>query len=587
MNRPEYSLSLDAVICRRCSTVSPIEESHCPSCGADRQGAIFTSNADATAAAPMPAPLDILDLSDSGWLQRLVRRKMLTTYPNFVEPGDLPDAQQRKPARTGIAMLVGSVVASIAAGGYFYSTLDGNIAPPTAEPGISVAGPVHDGAPAAEQARHAASIRPRAESTTAQTVAPASAEVSKASRAPEQQASAARSTIQAAPPPSRTEAQVAPAVSAAPANVPAHDSAPSVAIVVTKPAPVTTTSVAASTGASVVAAAPSIKPAAPVIASAQKTEAREIATPPVAAKPMTQAPTVVSAQKPTPESATPAMAKPVTPAPAAATAQKPEPLAKPVTPAPAAATAQKPEPLAKPMTPAPAVASAQKPEPLAKPMTQSPAIASVQKPEPIAKPMTPAPAIASQQTAAKGKPTTAALEKPAAPAPIAEPLPAAVAHSIAAVQQALASRDLTSARRHMRGLYASLPRSPEIQQLAADLSRQERARDSAMASARSCTANRDAACALRHARRAVALDPRNAQAQSTLRRALAVQNETNTEYFRQASAIPQPTLPAMTFDGRWSAGPRHGATSGSNEASNFTFFGWGVPVISKGRGEAH
>ncbi|SAK52119.1 hypothetical protein AWB75_01647 [Caballeronia catudaia] len=555
MNRPEYSLSLDAVICRRCSTVSPIEESHCPSCGADRQGAIFTSNADATAAAPMPAPLDILDLSDSGWLQRLVRRKMLTTYPNFVEPGDLPDAQQRKPARTGIAVLLGSVVASIAAGGYFYSTLDGNLAPATAEPGISAAGSVHDGASGAEQAPHAALIRSRADSTTAHTGAPASTDVPKASPAPELQASAARevaiaarSTIQAAPPPSRAEAQVAATVFAAPAvpapaNVPAHDIAPSAAIVATKPAPATTT------GASVVAAAPSIKQAAPIAASAQRPEARESTTPPVAAKPMT-------AQTPQ-ESATPATAKPVT----QASAQNPTPRE--------STTLVTASPL------------------IGQPATQAPAVASVQKPEPLAKPMTPAPAVASQQTSAKGKPTTASLEKPAAPAPIAEPLPAAVAHSIAAVQQALAGRDLTSARRHMRGLYASLPRSPEIQQLAADLSRQERARDSAMASARSCAANKDAACALRHARRAVALDPRNAQAQSTLRRALAVQNETNSEYFRQASAIPQPTLPAMTFDGRWSAGTRHGPASGNNDASNVTFFGWGVPIVSKGRGDAH
>lgn len=139
----------------------------------------------------------------------------------------------------------------------------------------------------------------------------------------------------------------------------------------------------------------------------------------------------------------------------------------------------------------------------------------------------------------------------------------------------------------MRGLYASEPRSPEIQQLAAELSRQERARDGAMASARNCAANMDPACALRNARRAVALDPRNGQTQATLRRALAVQNETNTEYFRQASGIPKPTVPAMTFDGRWSAGNRHPAMSGDDDDSRFTLFGAGVPVVSRGRGDAH
>lgn len=538
MNRPEYSLSLDSVICRRCSTVSAAEELTCPACGADRQGAIFTSHAD-TAAARLPAPLDIVDLSDSGWLQRLVRRKMLTSYPNFVEPGDLPDGEPRKPARTGIAMLVGSVLASIAAGGYFYLTLDDNVAPTTPETGISAAGSVHDGAsvaPAAERTRPAALTRSRDD-------APAPANVAKANDAPEAHASAAHdapvaahATTQAAPLPPRIETPVATA------KAPAHDIAPPVTIVATKPAPAPTTSVAASKSASDAAVTPSIKPPAPAIAVAQKPEPRETAA-------FAQTPVVAPAQKPAPLES----ARLPTPVPAIASAQKP------TTPAPVQSTVLA---TAKPSAPA----SAQKPEAPAKPVTQPTANAS-------------------QPASIKNNPTVAALDKPAAS--VTEPLPAAVAHSIAAVQQALANRDLTAARRHMRGLYASLPRSPEIQQLAADVSRQERARDSAMASARSCAANQDPACALRHARRAVSLDPRNAQTQATLRRALAVQNESNTEYFRQASAIPAPTVPAMTFDGRWSAGTRHGAASGENGAPNFTVFGWGVPTVAKGRGDAH
>jgi hypothetical protein len=208
-----------------------------------------------------------------------------------------------------------------------------------------------------------------------------------------------------------------------------------------------------------------------------------------------------------------------------------------------------------------------------------PAKPSTQTPTPVARTTEPP----------RSTPTIAAAEKPAAhPAPpVVDPLPAAVARSIASLQQALANRDLTTARRHMRGLYASEPRSPEIQQLAAELSRQERARDGAMASARNCVANMDAACALRNARRAVSLDPRNGQTQATLRRALAVQNETNTEYFRQASGIPKPIVPTMTFDGRWTAGSRHPAMSGDDDDSRFTLFGLGVPVTSKGRGDAH
>ncbi len=71
MNRPEYLLSLDFVICRRCNTISRAEYDTCPYCGSDRTGAIFTSHAEASAAAaPMREPvdeqLDYTDLRDTG-----------------------------------------------------------------------------------------------------------------------------------------------------------------------------------------------------------------------------------------------------------------------------------------------------------------------------------------------------------------------------------------------------------------------------------------------------------------------------------------------------------------------------------------
>ncbi|WP_248321462.1 hypothetical protein [Caballeronia sp. Sq4a] len=165
----------------------------------------------------------------------------------------------------------------------------------------------------------------------------------------------------------------------------------------------------------------------------------------------------------------------------------------------------------------------------------------------------------------------------------------AVARNIVAVKQALAAHDLTAARRHMRGLYANQALSPEIQQLAADVARQERARDSAMANARSCSVKQEPACAVRNARRAVALDPRNPQTQTLLRQATAAQAEANTAYFRQASALPAPMPAAMTFDGRWSAAGRHVATASQQDRSpsTFTIFGLGVPTVAKGRGDAH
>jgi hypothetical protein len=567
MNRPEYSLSLDSVICKRCNTVSPAEEDTCPSCGADRQGAIFTSRAETRAPVPVPAQLDIVDWDDSHWLQRLVRRRMLTSYPNFIEPGDAQE-QRRKSAHTTIAVLVSGVVASIAVGGYFYARLDDNAPPVSDDPGISVAGSVRDrasGAQGADVARHASLMRSKADPASAQAGTSASAAaIAKANHAREEHAVASPSVPVAAR--ATTEApSVAPRVE------------PRVVVAASTPASAST----------LAAAAPVKPPSVPVVARAT-TEAPSVA-------PRVE-PRVVAAASTPASASTLAAAAPARPpmpdAPVAhVTANPPSPgiassaavvVAKPATPN---TTTSTPVAAAAPSikTGTPVIASMQKPEPrVSTTLTAAapvPAKPSTQTPTPVARTTEPP----------RSTPTIAAAEKPAAhPAPpVVDPLPAAVARSIASLQQALANRDLTTARRHMRGLYASEPRSPEIQQLAAELSRQERARDGAMASARNCVANMDAACALRNARRAVSLDPRNGQTQATLRRALAVQNETNTEYFRQASGIPKPIVPTMTFDGRWTAGSRHPAMSGDDDDSRFTLFGLGVPVTSKGRGDAH
>ncbi|WP_250512358.1 hypothetical protein [Caballeronia sp. INDeC2] len=589
MNRPEYSLSLDSVICQRCNTVSPAEEDTCPSCGADRQGAIFTSRAETRASVPVPAQLDIVDWDDSHWLQRLVRRRMLTSYPNFIEPGDAQE-QRRKSAHTAIAVLVGGVVASIAVGGYFYARLDDNAPPASDDPGISVAGSVRDrasAAPGADAARFASLMRSKADSTNAQAVVPASsssAATAKTNHARDEHASASPGVAVAARAATETTPLVAPRVVAASAAAsvstlaaiapakPSMPSAPTAHFAAIAPH-VEPRGAAASTPASVstqaaIAPAKASMPAAPtahVAAVAPRVE------PHIAAA---SAPALVSTlaatapAKPSMPPATTAHATVSPPSPSMASSAAVA-SAKPATASPAASTAT-------------SVAAA---APKIKPIVASAQTAAAPLP---AKPATQAP-VARTTEAPRSTPTIAAAEKPAArpTAPAAEPLPPAIARNIASVQQALAARDLTSARRQMRGLYASEPRSPEIQQLAAELSRQERVRDGAMTNARTCAANMDPACALRNARRAVALDPRNGQAQATLRRALAVQNETNTEYFRQASGIPKPIVPTMTFDGRWSAGPRHPAMSGDDDDSRFTLFGLGVPVVSKGRNDAH
>jgi hypothetical protein len=68
---------------------------------------------------------------------------------------------------------------------------------------------------------------------------------------------------------------------------------------------------------------------------------------------------------------------------------------------------------------------------------------------------------------------------------------------------------------------------------------------------------------------------------------MTVQTEANAEYFRQASAMPSPAVPAMTFDGRWSVSHRHATNVSNDDHPNYTLFGLGVPTVSKGRGDAH
>src|SRR5579875_1243554 len=149
MTQPESSLTLDAVICGRCHAISPADEHTCPYCGADRHGAVFTSVTDAAAISPVEEPYDIVDLRDTGWLTRLARRKMVTSYPSLVEPGDEPPAPVRRPARKILAVLVSGVVAA-AAGAYFHAQQGAVVAPTKS---VGTAGVTGDDALLAAQGR--------------------------------------------------------------------------------------------------------------------------------------------------------------------------------------------------------------------------------------------------------------------------------------------------------------------------------------------------------------------------------------------------------------------------------------------------
>ncbi|MDR5833119.1 hypothetical protein [Caballeronia sp. LZ034LL] len=604
MNRTEYSLSLDSVICLRCNTLSRADEDMCPQCGADRQGAIFTSAAEtappAAMAEPAPEQLDIVDLRDTHWLKRAVRRKMVTSYPSVAEPGDEPRTSARKPARTGVAVLVGGVMAGLAAGGYWYVHSDDDANPTQGRPTLSAAGAIHSGNPVTDRAgdaRQASLSRSRADAQT--TPAPVTA-------ASASQATAARPPAARKPETTQAVVQTGPAASAPTAvarvEQPASAVPPRAAVAHSEPA-------AAATVASAAGSSPREVVAAKPLPGASASASAPVAPATAAAKPSSD---TTNAARPAPQQVAGANAStstPVTPVIAAAkpssdttNAARPSPqqvaAAKPV-PGPNASTSTPATPATAATKPPSDTTNTERPSPqqvaAAKPLPG--ANASASGPVTTAATATPKPAPAATLTARPAQPETqphkplaiAAQTPPAPPQPakpVAPPPSPSIARNIIAVQQSLASRDLAAARKHLRTLDANQPRSPEIQQLAADLSRQERARDSAIATARTCAANKEPSCALRNARRAVSLDPRNGQAQASLRRALAVQNESNTEYFQQASGIPKPIAPAMTFDGRWSVGAHHSAAPIATD-THLTLFGWGVPTVSKGRGDAH
>ncbi|MDR5802860.1 hypothetical protein [Caballeronia sp. LZ001] len=780
MNRPEYSLTLDSVICRRCNAVSRAEEETCPSCGSDRQGAIFTTRSDpvapiasaapaAAAAAPMPGQLDITDLRDTGWLTRLVRRRMVTSYPSLAEPGDLPPEAERKPARKGLAVLIGGVVAGLAAGGYLYVQSDVGVVTAN-RPVISAAGSIGNGASAARGAgdeKRAGLDQSRAVAEQARTLASADDDAKRvraddaqrlASRANSADAGSRRApdassaggsvaitgvTAGASATPSgnrpmatamadrrATNAGLGNSTVAKPAMGTEPKSA-ALALASTGQAPqsattpvVKTASIAdagVSTGAVVSQSKPSagggtvsaqtpaasalgasqnkalasnaagacdagastVKPASPGNAtmasgSSNKAPANDaIGTREAVAAGTDGKKNVNAAQPAAPSlaahSAPGAVASPATQTAAnskpenGSTSSKPatqtvaggatsadasrgnaaasngiaSTTAKPVMQT-AAASANTPDTSrsnattlatsettasGKPATQTAAgavtaadtsrssattLAASKTASPSAKPAAQtavanapeasqhSPAAGNAVHPAPTPLASTQTAATVIAQDASRNHATTSAASASPAPSPKTASIAAkpadthppqespAVARNIAAVQQALANRDLAAARRNLRVLASSQSRNPEVQQLAADVTRQERARDSAVASARSCPLNKDPSCAVRNARRAVALDPRNAQTQAVLRHATAAQYEANIAYFSQGAAIPAPAVPAMTFDGRWSVGSHHApVTSLAEDRSNATLFGWGVPTVAKGRGDAH
>ncbi|WP_087649097.1 hypothetical protein [Caballeronia choica] len=159
-----------------------------------------------------------------------------------------------------------------------------------------------------------------------------------------------------------------------------------------------------------------------------------------------------------------------------------------------------------------------------------------------------------------------------------------VARSVSVTRTALAHHDLTSARRHMRDLSEDEQRSPELQRLADQLARLEHQRDAALQRARTCAATKASTCVVRNANQALALDARNPQATTLLRRASAFPKPAPVRANIVAADTETDTAANRhTYPFESSVGIDHSQT----EQPSFTWFGWGVPTVSKGRGEAH
>ncbi|MDR5853820.1 hypothetical protein P9239_15000 [Caballeronia sp. LZ062] len=680
MTQTDSSLTLDAVICGRCHAISPADDHTCPYCGADRHGAVFTSVADAASVIPVEESRDFVDLRDTGWLTRLARRKMVTSYPSLVEPGDEPVAPVRRPARKIMAVLVSGVVAGVAGGVYFYAQQDAEVAPTRS---VSAAGAVGDGASGVQG--HGDVDRPalaRHESATASGNARNAGQAETGSASPErsqaspgdtaagpvvsQAGSGGASPALSAHSRTFASATVEPAVTAstnknAGASQPASASSATLASqqpqAATRPASTEpTASLSANRATTAVApqsqsAATQPGPAAPMASLSANRAATSLSqqtpttathvgpTAPTTSLSANRAATSLSQQTQTTatqagptapttslsanRAATSLSQQPQTTATQAGTtapttslsanraatslSQQPQTTATQAGPtapttslsANRATTSVSPQSQVAAMQPGPTApttsSSANRATPSLSPQPQTaaplaslPSSPRAPQPQPQTTAATPEKSPPSA-VAASARRNDDAPQQSASVAHAERTAAPAVARNVVAVRQALAAHDLAAARRHMRGVYSNQPQSPEVQQLAADLSRQERARDSAMANARSCSVNKEPACAVRNARRAVALDPRNPQAQTLLRQATAAQAEANTAYFRQASALPAPMQAAMTFDGRWSVAGRHGPATSHQDGSSstFTIFGLGVPTVSKGRGDAH
>jgi hypothetical protein len=144
----------------------------------------------------------------------------------------------------------------------------------------------------------------------------------------------------------------------------------------------------------------------------------------------------------------------------------------------------------------------------------------------------------------------------------------------------MANRDLATARRYIDEVPETQQDSPELQRVATRLTRLERQRDAALQRAQACASTKSSTCVARNANQALALDARNPQALALARR---VSTRTKPASARPAIAAASPAPAPEAHPNP----PKRTPEAAPQPDRSFTWFGWGVPTVAKGRGDAH
>ena len=245
MIRTDHSFSLDTVICGRCGGTSKSVEERCPHCGADRDGAIFTSGAEPVIDDEVPKR------RLRNWLVGRLRKRLVGTYPSIREAAEGGWQHDRKRTSAGTFVLVGCGAICLFIATFFYMQADPPIRQAHESAAQRAAGSIAAAPASAPAVASLASNGPLPATKPASSTSVAAVPVTKP-------ATRAATTLAASPPtksatPASTVLAASPAVKPAAPAVGAPATTDVAAAPVTKPA-------ARAPAATALAAAPAAKP---------------------------------------------------------------------------------------------------------------------------------------------------------------------------------------------------------------------------------------------------------------------------------------------------------------------------------------